>query len=221
MGKQMASEWENITEVEVASPPRNELDISCEHSTANYFLEHTFDVIVHCAAYTATVAASKEIEKCVETNILGTWNMLKGAMKNNMRFVFISTDYVFDGKVGNYKVGDPINPIGNYAMSKAAAELIARMYKNSLCIRTSFVPSVFPHPAAFADQYATRDYVDVISPVIRKLSLSEKVGISHVGTDYKSIFELAQKRKANVKPISIKDVDFYLPPDTSLGDLEG
>jgi len=219
LGSQLVSEWSDTPGIKVVAPPRKELDIAHTQSVSRYFSQHTFEIVVHCAAYTDTVEAMDEVEKCVMTNVIGTWNMLREAMKNQSRFVFISTDYVFDGKKGNYRIDDPINPIGNYAMSKGAAELIARMYNNSLSIRTSFVPSEFPHPAAFTDQYTTRDYVDIISSTIRTLSLSQKTGISHVGTSRKSVFELAKKRKKNVKKISIKDVDFYLPPDTSLLDL--
>ena len=217
LGSQIISEWEAV---EISAPARKEMDITSLESVRSYFSNNDFDVVLHCAAYTKTVEALHQIEECVETNVVGTWNLLKNCLAQNKRFVFISTDYVFDGLSGEYATKDPINPIGNYAMSKASAELLVRMYKNSLTIRTSFIPREFPHKAAFVDQYTTRDYVDIISPMICKLVLSDKTGIAHVGTSKKSVFDLALQRKSDVEMISIKDVDFYLPPDISLVELE-
>jgi len=220
LGTQIISEWDKSTQIRIFAPSRREMDITSSKSVCAYFNNNDFDIVLHCAAYTKTVEALKQIEECVEANVVGTWNLLKNCLAKNIRFVFISTDYVFDGLTGEYTTVDPINPIGNYAMSKASAELLARMYDNSLTIRTSFVPREFPHKAAFVDQYTTRDYVDIISPMICKLALSEKTGIAHVGTSKKSVFDLALRRKQDVEMISIKDVDFYLPPDISLAELE-
>lgn len=217
LGTQIITEWDPD---KILAPTREEMDITSPESVCSYFRNNDFDVVLHCAAYTKTVEALHQIEECVETNVVGTWNLLKNSLAKNIRFVFISTDYVFDGFSGGYTTKDPINPIGNYAMSKASAELLVRMYDNSLTIRTSFVPREFPHKAAFVDQYTTRDYVDVISPMICKLTLSDKTGIAHVGTSKKSVFDLALQRKPDVEMISIKDVDFFLPPDISLIELE-
>jgi dTDP-4-dehydrorhamnose reductase len=206
--------------VRILTPTREEMDITSLESVCSYFNNNDFDLILHCAAYTKTVDAIQQLEECVESNVIGTWNLLKNSFSKNIRFVFISTDYVFDGLSGGYATRDPINPIGNYAMSKASAELLVRMYNNSLTIRTSFIPCEFPHKGAFVDQYTTRDYVDIISPMIYKLALSDKTGISHVGTPRKSVYDLALRRKQDVKMISIEDMDFYLPPDISLIDLE-
>lgn len=220
LGSQMIKEWENDSNVEVCSPSRAELDITCHRSVQEFFDNNVVDIILHCAAYTDTVSAINQIEDCVDANVIGTWNLLRESMSQDIRFVYISTDYVFDGTQGEYQVSSPINPIGNYSMSKAAAELIVRMYNNSLSIRTSFVPKDFPHPAAFSDQYTTRDYVDVISKFIKNLTTSNKLGIVHVGTKKKSVFELAKQRRRDVKKISIHQMDFHLPEDTSLSDLE-
>ena len=57
--------------------------------------------------------------------------MLNLAIKNNAKFVYISTDYVFDGQKGYYSISDKINPISNYAKTKASAELLARTYEKS------------------------------------------------------------------------------------------
>jgi dTDP-4-dehydrorhamnose reductase len=220
LGGQIIFDARTKRHVQIYHPTRTELDIASITSAKSYLNKHDFDMILHCAAYTKTLQTREETQECIETNIVGTWNLLRHAMAKEMRFVYISTDYVFDGKSGNYLPGAAINPVGNYARSKAAAELMVRMYDKALCIRTSFVPNEFPHPAAFVDQYTNRDYVDIISPKVLQAALSSKVGVAHVGTVKKSVFEMAKKRKEDVKEISINDVSFYLPPDISLACLE-
>jgi dTDP-4-dehydrorhamnose reductase len=220
LGTQILSDQYNVSHIKIYHPLRKDLDITSINSVFSYFANNCFDMVLHCAAYTQTLTAEEEIKKCIETNIIGTWNLLKCSMEKKMRFVYISTDYVFDGRNGNYHPEDAINPIGRYSKSKAAAELMVRMYDNSLSIRTSFVPKEFPHNAAFIDQYTNRDYVDIISPLVLKAAISNKIGVAHVGTGKKSVFKMAQRRKKDVKAISINDVDFYLPSDVSLAKIE-
>jgi len=220
LGRQILVDSYEMDDIEICAPTRKQMDISSKDSVMKYFSKGEFDMILHCAAYTKTVKATEEVVECTKINVEGTWNLLQEAIRRDIRFVYISTDYVFDGLRGDYRTTDHINPVGNYAMSKASGELMVRMYEKSLCIRTSFVPNEFPHAAAFRDQHTTRDYVDVIGPLVLKASLSGKKGIAHVGTEKKTVYELARRRKKDVKEISIVDVNFYLPPDTSLGNLE-
>lgn len=219
LGTQILSDYDS-NRVKIYHPTRKELEITSATSVGDYFNSNSFDMVLHCAAYTKTLKAEEEIKECIETNIVGTWNLLKYSMAKKLRFVYISTDYVFDGQGGNYFHDSPISPVGSYSMSKAAGELMVRMYDRSLSVRTSFVPNEFPYPAAFTDQYTNRDYVDIISPLIFKVAISDKTGIAHVGTDKKSVYEMAQRRKKDVKAISISDVAFYLPCDVSLAQIE-
>lgn len=174
------------------------------------------DVIIHAAAKASPVFCESDVDDAIQTNVLGTLNMLKAA--NNIRFIYISTDYVFDGKKGNYKVDDGINPINVYAKTKAAAEILVRTYKNTLSIRTSFCPRPYHYDKAFIDKWTIRDYVDVIAPKILNAALSDRVGIVHIGTNRKTIYELA-KQTRNVNPCSITNEKIAIPQDTSLGEL--
>jgi dTDP-4-dehydrorhamnose reductase len=86
---------------------------------------------------------------------------------------------------------------------------------NSLVVRTSFCENEFPYPKAFIDQYTSRDYVDIISPLIYKVAISGKTGVVHVGTERKSVYELAASRKPDVGELSVNDINFKVPKDTS------
>jgi dTDP-4-dehydrorhamnose reductase len=186
-------------------PTRQELDILDFDSISRYMKNHKTDLFIHCAAYTDVKTAEKSILPCIETNVIGCFNVLKYCMYNNIRLVYISTDAVFDGTRGDYTPGDPINPISVYSRSKASAELMVRSYKNSLIIRTSFFDNNFPYDQAFVDCFTTKDYIDIIGPEIIKSCLSNKTGIVHVVSKKRSFFDLAKQRKKDIKKISYKD----------------
>jgi len=90
-----------------------------------------------------------------------------------------------------------------------------KTYSNSLIIRTSFCEQVFPYEKAFIDQYTSRDYIDVIAPMILSTAVSNKKGVVHIGTHRKTVYDLAQRRSPLVGKIRRSDVSFNVPRDTS------
>jgi len=199
----------------IVAPPHEKMDILDIDSCRKIIKNHNPDVILHAAAYTSPPRCDKNPELARQINIIGTCNLITICEESGIRLIYISTDYVFDGKKGNYCPTDPINPVNKYAMTKAAGELAAMTYEYSLIIRTSFCENVFPYEKAFVDQYTSRDYVDIIAPLILKAVLSGLKGIIHIGTGKKSVFELARRRKPEVRELSTSDVDFVVPKDTS------
>src|ERR1700744_652237 len=73
------------------------------------------DVIVHCGALTHVDYCETHIEESYEKTVQSTINLIKLAKSCNSRMVYISTDYVFDGKDGPYKENAPVNPLSVYA----------------------------------------------------------------------------------------------------------
>jgi len=173
------------------------------------------DTVVHCAAFTDVKTAEKYPLRAAHINVLGTFNVLHSCMKYKKRLVYISTDYVFDGKKGNYKTSDSINPLSNYAKTKAAGELLVRTYYNSLVIRTSFYGKEFPYEKALIDQWTSKDYVDIISPKILQCIREKELGIEHVGSPRRTVYEIAKERKKDIEGISMAEINIKIPRDTS------
>jgi|TARA_R110001592_G_scaffold343930_1_gene634823 dTDP-4-dehydrorhamnose reductase len=197
------------------APSHCDMDILDRRSLEANISNPQVKFVFHAAAMTSPPVCSREPQKTIEANVIGTINVLDTCRKHNKKLVYISTDYVFDGDKGSYSVDDPINPINLYALTKAAAELAVRTYENTLVIRTSFCEKQFPYEKAFIDQFTSRDYVDVIAPLIVEASLSEQRGTVHIGTERKSVYELALRRSPDVKKLTRKQVDFPVPRDTS------
>lgn len=75
-----------------------ELDITNKSAVEAFFEIHKPDGVIHCAAYTNVDGAETEKELCEKINYIGTKNIAECCQKHNSKLVYISTDYVFDGK---------------------------------------------------------------------------------------------------------------------------
>jgi dTDP-4-dehydrorhamnose reductase len=95
------------------------------------------DVIVIAAAFTNVDAAEKDPDLAVRTNVGGIQNVLEAA--GNLKVVYISTDYVFDGKNGPYDEKASAFPLNQYGMTKLTAEKLVLGNSNNLVIRTTNV----------------------------------------------------------------------------------
>ncbi|MCU6600469.1 dTDP-4-dehydrorhamnose reductase [Peribacillus frigoritolerans] len=100
------------------------------------------DWVLHCAAYTNVEAAEdKSNDLNWQVNVTGTANIAKAAKATGAKLIFISSDYVFDGKSSkNYEEIDSTNPINEYGRAKLAGEKeVQRLYPDAYIIRTSWV----------------------------------------------------------------------------------
>ncbi len=205
------------------APDSDELDISEEEYVYEYLRENPqlfgkIHAIVHCAAYTNVPGAEDDRFGAIQLNIHGTENVVHILSYSlGAKMVYISTDYVYPGIHGNYKETDFTQPVNFYALTKLAGEAIADV-NDALIIRTSFKPNEpWPYEKAFDDLYTSADYVDVIAPKILDLIGNQESGIYNVGTERKSIYDLARRRNTKVKPMSRKEIkNVHLPSDISM-----
>lgn len=99
------------------------------------------DVVIHCAAYTNVDKAEDEPDKAFKINAEGTENVAKICGENNILMVYISTDYVFDGKKQKpYTPDDVPNPLNVYGKTKLEGEKAVQKYcKKYYIVRTSWL----------------------------------------------------------------------------------
>jgi len=205
---------------DVAAPDENEMDITDPGSIRAAMDRYDPAIFVHAAAYPDVSGAETNRKACLKVNVEGTRNVARACTERDVLLVHISTDYVFEGKTGNYREDDPLGPPMNYyALSKLVAEELARFVPRHLVIRTSFRPREWPYPTAFTDVYTSQDYVDRIAPDIA-LAIENVESIPydtlHIAGVRTSVFELARRRKPDVRPGSKHDVRLNLPDDVSM-----
>ena len=117
------------------------LDITNAVEVSNTISKYSPDYIIHTAAITNVDYCELNTSECEKVNVTGTKNLFDVAKKNGTHFLFLSTDFVFDGKKGNYKETDKPNPLSVYAKSKLDGELILMNsnYSNWSIARTIIV----------------------------------------------------------------------------------
>ena len=120
---------------------RPTLDITNKIRVSSYLDRLKPDVIVHCAAFTNVDGAEKNKGLAYEVNVLGTKYIAQAAGRIKCKFVYISTDYVFDGeKHTPYNLVDRPNPLSIYGETKLAGEHLVTTYTNNhFIIRTSWI----------------------------------------------------------------------------------
>ena len=199
-------------------PSSGEFDISRYDKMGVYAFGKDVKTVFHAAAFTSPPRIDEDPIRAVEVNIIGTANMVKFCAERKCRLIYISTDYVFQGDEGNYLEDDPVFPVNRYAWSKLGGECAVRMYSNSLIVRTSFGPEPFPYEKAFTDQWTSRETVSAIASKLLILADSSITGVLHVGGSRRSVYEYALScaREKSIGELSISDVSFAVPHDTSL-----
>lgn len=199
-------------------PTSSEFNVTNYDQIREYIKNKDIKIILHAAAFTSPPKCEENPEKAIDVNIIGTSNIVKLCQKNNIKIIYISTDYVFKGDKGDYKEEDDVNPINKYAWSKLGGECAVRTYDNSIIIRTTFGPNEFPYEKAFTDQWTSRESVSYIAKKIAKVIKTNFKGIIHVGGTRKTVYEYAKKISPEKKigELSIKEMKFKIPKDTSL-----
>lgn len=108
-----------------------EMDITVQASVDKVITEINPDVVVHCAAWTAVDAAEDEenIPKVMKVNADGTGNIARICKKMDIKMIYISTDYVFNGQGEKpWEPDDEREPLNVYGESKYQGELAVQKY---------------------------------------------------------------------------------------------
>ena len=76
----------------------DEMDITDAEACRRVITEAKPDAVIHCAAYTAVDAAEQNMELCRKVNAGGTRNIAEVCKSLDIKMMYISTDYVFNGQ---------------------------------------------------------------------------------------------------------------------------
>ena len=126
---------------EVIETDLPEIDITKPDVILDVLSSEKPDVVIHCAAYTNVDKAEEDIEAARLINKTGTKNVAEVCAKLDIPIVYISTDYVFDGKSNvPYLPNSPKNPINNYGLTKSEGEdEVRKLCEKYYIVRTSWL----------------------------------------------------------------------------------
>ncbi|MBI72115.1 MAG: dTDP-4-dehydrorhamnose reductase [Candidatus Marinimicrobia bacterium] len=123
------------------SSRNNFLDITDFDMMYSIFKNFEPDFVINCAAFTNVDSCESNKQIARNVNVKGLMNLLK-CMSKNSKMIHISSDYVFDGKNGNYKENDMKEPINYYGKTKLEADnLLMGSNSNYLIIRPNVLYS--------------------------------------------------------------------------------
>lgn len=106
-----------------------EMDITDAASVEKVMTEAQAEGVIHCAAFTAVDAAEDQVELCRRVNAEGTRNIAKMCKKLDLKMLYLSTDYVFNG-LGTrpWNPDDEREPLNVYGQTKYEGELAVEEY---------------------------------------------------------------------------------------------
>ena len=101
----------------------------------NHTKPHT---VIHCAAETRVDYCEEHPEEAFRTNVEATESLASAAAHAGAKFVYISTDSIFDGSSGGYREDTEPRPVNTYGRSKLLGEqAVQAQLENHLIIRTN------------------------------------------------------------------------------------
>tara|TARA_B100001939_G_scaffold331521_1_gene329590 strand:- start:117 stop:827 length:711 start_codon:yes stop_codon:yes gene_type:complete len=164
------------------------------------------NIILHCAGLSRPMNVHEtNIQKSIDLNIIGTANITKICKSYNIKLIYFSTGYVYEGKKGNYKESDPLKPINNYGLSKLGGECSVSMYKNSLILRITMTEKPFAHKKAFNNLKSNfmyhEDLVDILPKILNQ------TGILNIGGKARSVYSFAKLSNKKVKKLKATKKD--------------
>ena len=169
------------------------------------------DVVVHLAAMADVGTAERNPQLATAVNVTATSTIAHLCQLHAARLVFVSTEYVFDGRRGYYREDEPPNPTTHYGLTKYQAEQeVAKLASPWSVLRTSivygwpapgkrnFVPGLVQRLSSGetyqgpTDVYRTPVYVETLTGAIARLVEEDFPGIHHVaGSDWVSMYQFA------------------------------
>jgi dTDP-4-dehydrorhamnose reductase len=236
--------WYATNAIEIDGARFEKVDIT-DHRVVSKALDRIQpDVIVHCAAVTNVEWCEQNPDQAKAINETATEFLAKKAAGIDAKFVFTSTDSVFDGNNSNYAETDSPGPLNAYASGKVRTEKsVANANPNALTIRSYFYGY---SPAGtrsllewvlvraqsgnevpgFTDSYFSPTSVNDFADALEVAIANNTSGLLHLGSsDRISKYEFAKIVMKTydcdmslLKPITVDDVGLKAdrPRDTSL-----
>jgi len=209
----------------------DEIDIREEKRTVTKIESFRPEIVINVASYTDVDGCESNEEKAFAVNAEGMKHVALGALRCRAKVVYLSTDYIFDGKKREpYLEDDPPNPLNVYGRSKWKGEQYVReLVEDALIVRTqwlygrygnNFVTSILRQVrekkvlSIVNDQIGSPTYTVDLSEAISVLLQYDARGVFHVAnsdlctwyTFGQAILKISGMERVKVIPISSKEL---------------
>lgn len=216
----LGSEIQKQTGWDIISRKENGFDITQPDMFMDYFIDvfdgviasKRYDIIINCIANTNTYSNNKEEHWNV--NYKGVADLVDFCNLWRIKLVHVSTDYVYTNSINEASENDiPIHGNNWYSYTKLLGDAYIELKSNSYLIcRGTHKPNPFPYDKAWIDQIGNFDYVNIIANLIIQLIKNDNTGLFNIGTQIKSMFELATQ----TNPVKVAFRTFETPGNTTI-----
>lgn len=208
LGRDVVLELESRS-IECKGVDVEDFDITDKEQTDKYIRAFQPTAVIHCAAYTNVNGAEENEDICRKVNVDGTRNIAEACKYLKAKLIYVSTDYVFDGKGEEpHNVDDPTGPLNVYGKTKLEGEQAAKTNPKTFIVRTSWVYGL--NGANFvktmlalgktknelnvvADQIGSPTYTKDLAKLLADMALTTKYGTYHATNEgYCSWAQFAQ-----------------------------
>ncbi|HBF87891.1 MAG TPA: NAD(P)-dependent oxidoreductase [Bacteroidales bacterium] len=189
------------------------VDVTRSIELVMLFEKYNPDIVVNLVAKASPDWCEENKVECWDTNVNAVENIVQLANQFESHLIHYSTDFIFDGIMGNYFEEDIPNPQNYYGLSKMESEnILIRNSKKWTIIRTALVYGYEPEISRtnivlsvkknleegkkihFAqDQFRTPTFADDIAQACVQIIKNQKLGIYHIsGNEYMSVYEMTK-----------------------------
>lgn len=209
-------------------------DASDSSNWSRIITDTSWDLIIHTGAMTHVDQCEVDPARSEKITVDSTYNLVNFSSKIASKFVYISTDYVFDGTSGPYSEVDNTNPLSVYGKHKLQSEnIITSVLKDYLIIRITNVygkevrnknllariiqgivtknAGIYKMPF---DQYSTPIYAIDVARALLYLIKDDKKGLYHLAsTDLVNRVQFLQKinfylgKRLTIVPVNSLDLN--------------
>ena len=192
---------------------RKKNSVSAEDFLNWSYLLDSYDTIINCIGFTKTYENNQK--DSWDLNVVFVNQLIDYCNNNSKKLVHISTDYLYSGSVPNATENDVPIPVNTwYGYSKLVGDALVQLQsKNYLMCRLSHKPNPFPQESAWTDIHTNCDSADVIADLVVQLVELNADGVYNVGTEVKSIYDLAKRSNPDIKAIN---KPAHVPNDISM-----
>ncbi len=216
--------------IEAVGVDIEEMDITDAECVDRVIREAAPDAVIHCAAYTAVDAAEDNEELCRKVNAEGPQNIAIVCKALDIKMIYISTDYVFDGQGERpWEPEDERNPLNVYGQTKYEGELaVQNTLDKYFIVRIAWVFGVngknfiktmlrlaetHNRLTVVNDQYGSPTYTYDLARLLVDMVLTEKYGVYHatnegICTWYEFACEIFKQAGVDIEVVPVSAAEY-------------
>ena len=181
-----------------------EMDFTDPFSIHDVFENIKPDVVIHAGAMSKPDECELDQVKAYLVNVEGTVQLLINATDSKSFFIFLSTDFVFDGKRGMYHEEDTPNPVNYYGRTKLEAEDAVKEYEHEWAIVRTVLVYGKNHSGhnnilkIIKDKLESNEHYNIVDDQVRTPTYVEDLA--------KGIVMIIEKRAKGIFHLSGKDI---------------